>query len=202
MLPRLYPIVDAANFSTSQDLYRFWKELIAGGATLIQYRNKKGSAREILSQARQLRTFALENTRLIMNDRADLCLSAGFDGVHVGQDDLSPAAARIVVKDGKWVGVSTHNLQQALEADTTSADYIAIGPIFATQSKDSPDPTVGRDGLRKIRAATRKPLVAIGGITLANCRSVIDAGADSVAVISALLTSPAKTVEDFIRILM
>jgi thiamine-phosphate pyrophosphorylase len=202
MLPSLYPIVDAANFSTSLKLCEFSKELIAGGAMLIQYRNKKGSAREILSQARQLRTLCGDQTTLFMNDRADLCLSAGFDGVHVGQDDLSPAAARIVVKDGKWVGVSTHNLQQALEADTTSADYIAIGPIFATQSKDSPDPTVGRDGLRKIRAATRKPLVAIGGITLANCRSVIDAGADSVAVISALLTSPAKTVEDFIRILM
>src|SRR3954471_8084326 len=113
MLPRLYPIVDAANFSTSQALYRFSKELVAGGATLIQYRNKKGSAREILSQARQLRTLLEDKTKLIMNDRADLCLSAGFDGVHVGEDDLSPEAARIVVKEGKWVGVSTHNLQQA-----------------------------------------------------------------------------------------
>jgi thiamine-phosphate pyrophosphorylase len=140
--------------------------------------------------------------KLIMNDRADLCLSAGFDGVHVGQDDLSPAAARIVLKEGKWVGVSTHNLQQAMEADATSADYVAIGPIFATRSKDHPDPIVGLDGLKEVRAIIRKPLVAIGGITLANCRSVIDAGADSVAVISALLASPAKTVEDFIRVLM
>ena len=202
MLPRLYPIVDAANFSTSQEMYRFLKELVAGGATLIQYRNKKGSAREILSQARQLRTLSRANTTLIMNDRADLCISAGFDGVHVGQDDLSPDAARIVVKEGKRIGVSTHNLQQAVEADATSADYIAVGPIFATESKERPDPIVGLDGLRKIRAATRKPLVAIGGITLANCRSVIDGGADSVAVISALLASPIKTVEDFIRILM
>src|SRR3954469_11153935 len=202
MLPSLYPIVDAANFSTSLKLCEFSKELIAGGAMLIQYRNKKGSAREILSQARQLRTFCGDQTRLVMNDRADLCLSAGFDGVHVGQDDLSPEAARIVVKEGKWVGVSTHNLQQAMNGDASSADYIAIGPIFATQGKERPDPVVGLEGLKKIRGITRKPLVAIGGITLTNCHSVIDAGADSVAVISALLGSPAKTVEDFIRILM
>ena len=202
MLPRLYPIVDAANFSTSLELCRFSKDLVAGGATLIQYRNKTGSAREILRQTRQLRTLSLEKTRLIMNDRADICLAADFDGVHVGQDDLSPAAARMVVKEGKWVGVSTHNLQQAMEADATSADYVAIGPIFATRSKDRPDPIVGLDGLKEIRTTIRKPLVAIGGITLANCRSVIDAGADSVAVISALLASPAKTVEDFIRVLM
>src|SRR3954468_126502 len=201
MLPSLYPIVDATNFSTARELCGFSQALAAGGATLIQYRNKKGSAREILSQARQLRTL-LRDKRLIMNDRADLCLSAGFDGVHVGREDLSVAAARTVVKEGKWVGVSTHNLQQAVEADATSADYIAIGPIFATHSKERPDPAVGLDGLKKIRAATRKPLVAIGGISLANCRSVIDAGADSVAVISGLLASPAKTVEDFIRILM
>jgi thiamine-phosphate pyrophosphorylase len=202
MLPRLYPIVDAANFATSQELYGFAKELVSGGATLIQYRNKKGSAREALGHARQLRVFVSGATRLVMNDRADLCLAAGFDGVHLGQDDLSPEAARSVVQDGKWIGVSTHNMQQALEADATSADYIAIGPIFATQSKDRPDPIVGLDGLKKVRAATRKPLVAIGGITQSNCRSVIDAGADSVAVISGLLASPSKTVEDFIRILM
>ena len=202
MLPRLYPIVDAANFATSQELYAFARQLVSGGATLIQYRNKKGSARECLSHVRQLRVLAGESVRLIMNDRADLCLAAGFDGVHLGQDDLSPEGARSVVKAGKWVGVSTHHLQQALAADATSADYIAIGPIFATQSKERPDPVVGLEGLKKVRAATRKRLVAIGGITIENCRSVIDAGADSVAVISSLLASPAKTVEDFISVLM
>lgn len=202
MLPRLYPIVDEANFDTRQELIAFARQLISGGASLIQYRNKRGSARECLSHARQLRVIAGESARLIMNDRADLCLSAGFDGVHLGQDDLSPEGARSVIKEAKWVGVSTHNLQQAIVADATSADYIAIGPIFATQSKERPDPLVGLDGLKKVRSATRKPLVAIGGITLSNCRSVIDAGADSVAVISALLASPAKTVEDFLGVLM
>jgi thiamine-phosphate pyrophosphorylase len=202
MLPRLYPIVDAANFSSSKDLLDFARQLTAGGATLLQYRNKKGSARRMLSDARNLRLASAGAVRWIMNDRADLCLAAGFDGVHVGQDDLSPEAARAVVKGGKWVGVSSHSTEQAIAADTTSVDYIAIGPVFTTETKERPDPVVGLEGLRRVRAATRKPLVAIGGITLKNCRSVIDAGADSVAVISALLLSPAKTVEDFIRVLM
>jgi thiamine-phosphate pyrophosphorylase len=202
MLPRLYPIVDAATFTVSQQLYGFVRELISAGATVIQYRNKKGSARDLLSHARQLRMLAVNGVRLIMNDRADLCLASGLDGVHLGQDDVSVEGARKVIKKGRWIGVSTHNLKQALAADSTSADYIAVGPIFATQSKERADPVVGLDGLKKIRAAVRKPLVAIGGVTLGNCRSVIDAGADSVAVISGLLVSPAKTVEDFIRILM
>jgi thiamine-phosphate pyrophosphorylase len=202
MLPRIYPIVDAANFSTQHELLGFARQLTLGGATLIQYRNKKGSARQMLSDARNLRLASAENVRWIMNDRADLCLAAGFDGVHLGQDDLSPERARDVVKEGKWVGVSSHSGEQAIVADATTADYIAVGPIFSTTSKEEPDPVVGLEALKKVRATTRKPLVAIGGITLANCRSVIDAGADSVSVISALLSSPAKTVEDFIRVLM
>ena len=202
MLPRIYPIVDAANFTSQRDLLEFARLLTEGGATLIQYRNKKGSARQILSDARNLRLASPENVRWIMNDRADLCLAAGFDGVHLGQDDLSPEGARRVVQEGKWVGVSSHSIEQAIAAHATTADYIAIGPIFATRSKEQPDPIVGLEKLKKVRSATRKPLVAIGGITLANSRSVIDAGADSVAVISALLRSPAKTVEDFIRVLM
>jgi thiamine-phosphate pyrophosphorylase len=202
MLPRVYPIVDAGNFSSSHHLFEFAQDLVSGGATLLQYRNKKVSARQMLSDARNLRLFSGENVRWIMNDRPDFCVAAGFDGVHVGQDDLSPEAARSVVKAGKWVGVSSHSVEQAIAADATSADYIAIGPIFETKSKERPDPVVGLKGLKQVRAATRKPLVAIGGITVANCRSVIDAGADSVAVISALLTVPAKTVEDFIRVLM
>jgi thiamine-phosphate pyrophosphorylase len=202
MLPRLYSIVDAANFKSQHDLLAFARQLTSGGATLIQYRNKKGSARQMLSDARNLRLASGAHVRWIMNDRADLCLAAGFDGVHVGQDDLGPDAARSVIKEGKWVGVSSHCVEQAIAADATTADYVAIGPIFGTQSKERPDPIVGLEALKKVRAATRKPLVAIGGITLANCRSVVDAGADSVAVISALLASPAKTVEDFIRVLM
>src|SRR5438270_7363266 len=149
MLPRLYPIVDAGNFSSSQDLLVFARQLISAGATLIQYRNKKGSARQILSDGRNLRLASTKKVRWIMNDRADLCLAAGFDGVHVGQDDLSPEAVRTLIGPRLWLGVSTHNPEQVAEADITSADYIAIGPVFSTASKTNPDPVVGLEGVRR-----------------------------------------------------
>ncbi|HVP42103.1 MAG TPA: thiamine phosphate synthase [Terriglobales bacterium] len=204
VLPRLYAIVDAGRFAghrkPASALLRFVEELLAGGATLLQYRNKQGGEREILEQARQLRRVCA-GIRLIMNDRADLCLAAGCDGVHVGQEDLSPESARAVVGDRLWVGVSTHSVKQVRAAGKGPADYVAIGPVFATSSKQDPDPVVGLRGVKAARAATRKPLVAIGGITRANCRSVIEAGADAVAVISDLMTSPRKSVKEFLRIL-
>lgn len=138
---------------------------------------------------------------LIMNDRADLCLAAELDGVHVGQDDLSPESVRAIIGPDRCLGLSTHNPEQLREADLTSADYLAIGPVFATSSKEKPDPVVGLEGVRQARALTRKPLVAIGGITRANAASVIEAGADSVAVISDLLRDPRKSAEEFFRIL-
>ena len=199
-LPRLYAILYASYFSDSQILFSTAEELLAGGVTLLQYRNKSGNAREMLEQARELKR-RLDGTKLIMNDRADLCLAAGFDGVHVGQEDLSPEGARKVVGTILWLGVSTHNPEQIKEADKTSADYIAIGPVFSTASKANPDPVVSLEGVRQARALTRKPLVAIGGINRANCRSVIEAGADSVAVISDLTREPRKSAEDFSRIL-
>ncbi len=198
-LPRLYAILDASNYSADDGLYHAATELVAGGVTLIQYRNKCGNARQMLDHARELKRCIDPSVKLIMNDRADLCLAANFDGVHVGQDDLSPTGARKVIGDKLWLGVSTHNNDQVREADLTSADYIAIGPVFGTLSKQNPDPVIGLEGLRSARALTRKPLVAIGGITLENCRSVIDAGADSVAVISALTANPRKSAEQFLR---
>jgi thiamine-phosphate pyrophosphorylase len=140
--------------------------------------------------------------KLIMNDRADICIAAGYDGVHVGQDDLSPEGARMVIGDQRILGVSTHNLQQLKEADAGPADYIAFGPIFATASKRHADPVVGLEGLRAARAATKKPLVAIGGITRLNVQSVLESGADSAAVISELLGSPRKVAEEFLRLLV
>ena len=177
------------------------EELVAGGCTLIQYRNKSGHARQMLEQARELRRRASDRVKLIMNDRADLCLAAGFDGLHVGQDDLSPESARRIIGPDRWMGVSTHNPEQMAEADRTDADYLAIGPVFATTSKANPDPVVGLEGVRRARALTRKPLVAIGGITRANARSVIEAGSDSVAVISDLLREPRKSAEAFFEVL-
>ena len=203
-LPRLYPIIDAALFAGEKEpalaMARFAEQLAAGGASLIQLRNKQGSASQLLSQAREVRRAAA-GVRLIMNDRADLCLAAGFDGVHVGQEDLSPAGARKVVGDERWVGVSTHNAAQLGDAEAGPADYVAIGPVFATSSKERPDPVVGLEGVRQARAATRKLVVAIGGITRANCRSVLEAGADAVAVISELKVRPRAVTEEFLKIL-
>jgi thiamine-phosphate pyrophosphorylase len=135
-----------------------------------------------------------------MNDRADLAVAVECAGVHVGQDDLSPEGARRVIGPKLLLGVSTHNPEQLQAADKTSADYLAIGPVFSTASKDKPDPVVGIEGVRRARALTRKPLVAIGGITRANAASVIDAGADSVAVIGDLVHEPRRSAEDFFRI--
>jgi thiamine-phosphate pyrophosphorylase len=226
LLPRLYAILDAACFPDANGLIIAAEELAAAGCTLIQYRNKSGNARVMLEQARALRkrlgdwsggrprppatsqnpprtgaSAAPHSIRLIMNDRADLCLAAEFDGVHIGQDDLSPEAVRKIIGPERWLGVSTHNPEQLREADLTSADYLAIGPVFATSSKDRPDPVVGLEGVRRARALTRKPLVAIGGITRANAAAVIEAGADAVAVISDLLREPGKSAEEFFRIL-
>jgi thiamine-phosphate pyrophosphorylase len=199
--PRLYAIVDAAFFLKTEDLAAFAEELAAGGCTLLQYRNKSGHARVMLEQARELRRRVGGTAKLIMNDRADLCLVAEFEGVHVGQDDLSPESVRSIIGPGRWLGVSTHNPEQMQQAGQTSADYLAIGPVFSTSSKDRPDPVVGLEGVRRARQLTRKPLVAIGGITRGNAASVIDAGADSVAVISDLLREPRKSAEEFFRVL-
>jgi thiamine-phosphate pyrophosphorylase len=222
LLPRLYPILDAACFSDQTALFVAAESFAAAGCTLIQYRNKSGNARQMLEQARELRrllgfesrnSHVLQKTRdmghpnivnsvrLIMNDRADLALAAEFDGVHVGQDDLLPESVRKIIGPDRWMGVSTHNPEQVADADRTSADYLAIGPVFATSSKEKPDPVVGVEGIRRARQLTHKPLVAIGGITRANAASVIEAGADSVAVISDLLREPRKSAEEFFRIL-
>jgi thiamine-phosphate pyrophosphorylase len=198
-LPRLYAILDTSCFASSGDLLKTARELAAAGVTLLQYRDKSGNARQVLGQAVELRKHL--SVKLIMNDRADLALAAGFDGVHLGQDDLSPEGARKVIGSNLWLGVSTHNPEQVTEANKTSADYIAIGPVFTTSSKAKPDPVVGLEGVRRARELSRKPLVAIGGITRANCRSVIEAGADSVAVISDLVREPRKSAEEFLRIL-
>lgn len=200
-LPRLYCIADSAFLSTTAELLAFADALAAGGCTLLQYRSKSGNARVMLEQARELKKHLGDSVRLIMNDRADLCLAVDFGGVHVGQEDLSPESVRGIIGPERWLGVSTHNPEQLREADLTAADYLAIGPVFSTSSKDKPDPVVGLEGVRRARELTRKPLVAIGGITRANAASVIEAGADSVAVISDLLREPRNSAEEFFRVL-
>jgi len=242
LLPPLYPIIDFSCFAAQPDpvaaIARYAEELIAAGATLIQLRDKSQpeQARRFLSCARELRRVTLDRATLIINDRVDICLAADADGVHLGQNDLSPASVRRIFDSvisrtlgtpTPWVphpfaaspaqsseipservgekklliGFSTHNLSQLREADSLPVDYIAIGPVFATGSKANPDPVVGLEGVRQARRVTKKPLVAIGGITRLNCSQVKAAGADAVAVISDLLESPAKAVADFLRVL-
>lgn len=205
-LPRLYAIVDVTCFApplrTMNSIVEFAWDLREGGVTLLQYRNKEGDTRDMLRHAREIKRVLEGKAKLIMNDRGDLCVAAGYDGVHLGQDDLPAEGARLVVGDNRIVGVSTHNIEQVKEADAGPADYLAIGPVFPTTGKKNPDALVGLEGVRAARAATKKPLVAIGGITRSNAKSVIEAGADSVAVISGLLSSPRKAAEEFLRLLV
>jgi thiamine-phosphate pyrophosphorylase len=188
LFPSLYAIIDSS--LTGDRALAFARTLAGAGVQLIQLRHKECSSAAIFAQAQALVTFlSSRSIRLIVNDRPDIAAITGAGGVHVGQDDLPVEAARQVCGPARWVGVSTHNLEQLREADHTSADYIAVGPIFVTTTKGHPDPVVGVDFVRAARRLTRKPLVAIGGITAETAEEVFRAGADSVAVIRDLITA-------------
>jgi len=186
VFPRLYAIIDPTLLTVSElDLAA---ALAGSGVELIQYRNKTASSRQFFEISRRLSSaLGPRGIRLIVNDRPDIALLAGAGGVHVGQDDLSAEDARAICGPDRWVGVSTHTLEQLAAAERTSADYIAFGPIFPTATKKNPDPVVGTELLRKARQMTKKPLVAIGGITLERAAEVYRAGADSLAVIRDLI---------------
>ena len=186
VFPRLYAILDPTLLTVSElDLAA---ALAGSGVELIQYRNKTASSRQFFEISRRLSSaLGPRGIRLIVNDRPDIALLAGAGGVHVGQDDLSAEDARAICGPDRWVGVSTHTLEQLAAAERTSADYIAFGPIFPTATKKNPDPVVGTELLRKARLMTKKPLVAIGGITLERAAEVYRAGADSLAVIRDLI---------------
>jgi len=187
-LPKIYPITDVliSGISHAEQIER----LAAGGATLIQLREKHAPALAFYKSAVEAMSVAARlGVQIIINDRVDIALAVKADGVHLGQDDLPPSHARRLLGESRIIGFSTHTLKQALAADLEPIDYLAIGPLFETATKENPDSVVGIALLREIRRVTSRPLVAIGGITLETARSVIEAGADSVAVISDLLST-------------
>jgi thiamine-phosphate pyrophosphorylase len=203
-LKPFYPILDTeAVARRGIDPVAAAAQILEAGARMLQFRHKGTFSRDVFDQARQISALCRSVDALfIVNDRADVArlLDAGL---HLGQDDLSPNDARRVLGDRLCIGFSTHNEEQLRAAADQPADYLAFGPIFGTSSKLNPDPVVGLDELRRLRPLTNRPLVAIGGITRANVRSVVEAGADSVAVIGDLFPEDADIrgrVEEWLRI--
>lgn len=192
LLPRIYPITD--RFITKLSHLEQVQQLVKAGAKMIQLRDKHSTPREFYESARAVMNFTREtDVRIIINDRVDIALAVKADGVHLGQDDLHPADAREILGSGSIIGFSTHNVAEAIEAVGFPLDYIAIGPIFATSTKENPEATVGLDGLASVRREIGQfPLVAIGGIEFENAKLALSAGATSVAVISSILRNPAE----------
>ncbi|HEX8370253.1 MAG TPA: thiamine phosphate synthase [Pyrinomonadaceae bacterium] len=200
-LPKIYPITDASISKLSHA--EQFKRLSEGGAGVIQLREKNASPREFYEAAREVLALAGERTiKIIINDRADIAFALKAGGVHLGQDDLPPPAARKLLGKNAVIGFSTHSVEQAIEAVKLPIDYIAIGPVFATKTKQNPEKTVGLEGVERVRKAVGDfPLVAIGGITLKNAGDVLTAGADSVAIIGDLLYESDKIIEKMKRFL-
>jgi thiamine-phosphate pyrophosphorylase len=187
-LPKLYPITDSriTGLSHAEQV----EQLAAGGATLIQLREKLASPREFYESALEaMKTARRLGVQIIINDRLDIAIAAGADGAHLGQDDLPPERARAIAGPEFIIGFSTHNLKQALEANFAAIDYLAIGPVFQTSTKENPDPVIGLETIGEIKRRISKPLAAIGGITLDRAQETIAAGADSIAVISDLYST-------------
>lgn len=205
--PSLYPILDSSYLAGAADragtLQQIIRDLASAGVEILQYRNKSEDEFQILADARALREAAAgTGLLLIINDYPAVAVQAGFDGVHVGQTDMPPDEARRILGPGKILGVSTHNEAQLRAAASQPVDYVAIGPVFPTATKQNPDPVIGLEGVQRARQLTRKPLVAIGGITAANAPAVLRAGADSVAIISAIFKPEADIVaraKEFLR---
>ena len=202
---RIYPILDCETLrARGCSITDAAEAMLEGGAEILQYRHKEFWSRDTFSEAERVAGLCLAHGALfIVNDRADYAKMLGA-GVHLGQDDLPPRAARQLLGDDAVIGYSTHNVEQLRAAASEPVDYVALGPIFGTASKRNPDPAVGVGNLKEWRSLVTQPLVAIGGITRENARSVIEAGADSVAVVAGLLAageSVGKVARDFLEIL-
>jgi len=195
ILPKIYPITDSriAKISHAEQV----RKLIKGGATFIQLREKYASPNDFYHSALEaLKIARRQNVKIIINDRVDIALALKADGVHLGQTDLPPEQARKILGEKAIIGFSTHNLKQAAEAVNFPIDYLAIGPVFITRTKENPDDTTGLETVKRVREAIGDfPLVAIGGITSKNFNEVLKTGADSAAIISDLLSDADKIVE-------
>jgi thiamine-phosphate pyrophosphorylase len=201
LFPALYAIIDPA--FTPEPPSDFAVKLADAGVELIQLRDKSASARKLYDEASGLvARVSARGVRIIVNDRPEIAAMVGAGGVHVGQEDLPVEEARRICGPSRWVGISTHNMEQFHKAALTSADYIAVGPVFPTAAKENPDPVVGIDFVRVARRLTPKPIVAIGGITVESAADVFRAGADSVAVIRDLLSArdPAVRAREYLEV--
>jgi thiamine-phosphate pyrophosphorylase len=199
----IYVILDPSVCPT-RSLRDVLTQSAAAGARIFQYRNKTASMKEAYAEALVLRKTAAEaGVLFIVNDRCDLALAVDADGVHLGQDDVAYAYARRLLGPDKLIGLSTHNADQVKDAARLNPDYIGFGPIFPPGSKQDHDPVVGLEGLRQVRPLTGLPMFAIGGIHAEQARAVMQAGANGIAVISAVLAAPdvKKAVEQLISIL-
>jgi thiamine-phosphate pyrophosphorylase len=201
----LYAIIDVEFIASRVPVERltsaicdFAAELAAGGVTVMQYRPSNLPSREMLSHARELRRVLGPTISLLIKDRSDLCLGGGFDGVHLGQDGLSPGGARAVLGKRRWVGISTDTVEQAKKADLSDVDYMAVGG----DSEGNHGSTGGLERISAVRRVTSKPLVVMGGVTRGNARAMIEAGADAVAVVEDLFVEPKRSAEEFLAILV
>ena len=201
-IPPVYPITDKRLSGRATHL-AILKELIRGGATWVQIRDKETPVRELLADLQRCAEFSARNAvQLLVNDRCDLVMTCGADGVHLGQGDLPPAGARRVLGPGRIIGYSTHTLRQVRASERLPVDYIGFGPVYATATKEASSPVVGLAGLRRACREATRPVVAIGGIGLDQVREVLEAGAASAAVISALMRAKnlARRMEEFLKI--
>lgn len=193
-IPEIYPITDTrlSGISHAEQV----EKLIAGGAEFIQLRDKYAAPQEFYESANKaLKVARAKSVKIIINDRADIAFALGADGVHLGQDDLPPVEARKLLGEKAIIGFSTHTVEQAKIASGFPVDYIAVGPVFGTRTKENPDLATGIEMIKRVRKIIgESPLVAIGGITLENYREVLDAGADSAAIISDLISDSDKII--------
>jgi thiamine-phosphate pyrophosphorylase len=189
-LPKIYPITDVSISGLSH--LEQVERLVEGGARFIQLREKRASSKDFFEAAKEVLEFARSRKiKIIINDRVDIALAVKADGVHLGQDDLPPQRAREILGEKAIIGFSTHSVKQVVEAVKLPIDYAAIGAVFQTSSKEKPEAIIGIKGVKKAREAIGDfPLVAIGGINFENIQSVFQSGADSAAIISAILNPP------------